>query len=209
MQVTVMKVGRRVSLAMSVGLAGIGPALAQTASPPATPAKESPKPATTAPAKPEEEHLKDATSLLGQDVHTPDGQRIGRIEDVLVDAAGHPRAVVVDFGGFMGIGSRKIAVAWDKMHFPPAGAKNQKITCDLTPDQIKAAPEYKEGKKPVTVTGGPPKSSPAPTAAPSPPSTAGAAAPTPPASSSAPPAPAPAAPPAPTPAPAASGSAKP
>ena len=191
MQVALKKIGRRVSLAMSVGLAGMGPALAQT--PPAAPAKESPKPATTAPAKPpasapakpEEEHLKDATSLLGQDVHTPDGQRIGRIEDVLVDAAGHPRAVVVDFGGFMGIGSRKVAVAWDKMHFPPAGAKNQKITCDLTPDQIKAAPEYKEGKKPVTVTGGPPKPSPAPTAAPSPPSPAGAAAPAPSASGSA------------------------
>jgi hypothetical protein len=205
-----MRIGRRLGLAMSFGMVGIAPAWAQT-TPPAAPPTGSAKPAAapakppaTAPAKPEEEHLKDATSLLGQDVHTPDGQRIGRIEDVLVDAAGHPRAVVVDFGGFMGIGSRKVAVAWDKMHFPPEGKKDQKITCDLTPDQIKAAPEYKEGKKPVTVTGGPSKPPSAP-AAPAPPS-AGAAAPSPAPSSAAP---APAAPAAPAPAPSESGSAKP
>lgn len=107
------------------------------------------------PAPVPEAGLKAATALLGQDVYTPDNQHIGRIIDVLVDAKGKPRAVVVDFGGFMGIGSRKVAVAWDKMHFPKEDGKNQKITCDLTPHQIAAAPEYQEGKAPVPVTGAP------------------------------------------------------
>ena len=39
-----------------------------------------------------------------------DGKEIGRIVDVVVDPAGQPRAIVVDVGGFMGVGSRRVAV---------------------------------------------------------------------------------------------------
>lgn len=139
---------------------GAGPA------PSAAPAETGGKAAApaTKPAQVPEAKLKEATALLGQDVYTPDNQRIGRIIDVLVDAKGKPRAVVVDFGGFMGIGSRKVAVAWDKMHFPKDDGKDQRITTDLTPKQIAAAPAYQEGKAPVPVTGAPARTtaSPAP-----------------------------------------------
>ena len=46
---------------------------------------------------------------------------MGRIVDVLVDGQGMARAAIIDFGGFLGVGSRKIAVAWQALHFvPPA-----------------------------------------------------------------------------------------
>lgn len=93
----------------------------------------------------------EAASILGRVVHGPTGQDIGRVIDVLVDRAGHPRAAVIDFGGFMGVGSRKVAVAWHLLRFAPT-EKNKVITLKLTPDQIKAAPEYKPGKNPVVVT---------------------------------------------------------
>jgi hypothetical protein len=50
----------------------------------------------------------------------------------------------------MGVGSRKIAVQWSALHFSPGDAKHP-ITLDLTPDQIKAAPEYKDVAKPAPV----------------------------------------------------------
>ena len=61
-----------------------------------------------------------------------------------------PQAAVIDFGGFMGVGSRKIAVEWSALHFAPGDAKHP-ITLDLTQDQIKAAPEYKDVAKPAPV----------------------------------------------------------
>ena len=93
----------------------------------------------------------EAAGVLGAEVVTAKGEEIGRIVDVIVDQAGHPRAAVIDFGGFMGIGNRKIAVDWKSLHFvadKPGGA----VLCDLTPDQIKATPEYHEtSDKPASV----------------------------------------------------------
>ncbi len=89
-------------------------------------------------------------AVLGHDVTTPDGKTIGRLIDVLVNAAGKPEAAVIDFGGFMGVGARKIAVHWSTLHFAP-GNEKQAITLDLTLDEIKAAPEYKDTGKPVPV----------------------------------------------------------
>ncbi len=72
--------------------------------------------------------------------------------DVIVDHGGRVRAAVIDFGGFLGVGSRKIAVDWSALHFPPPGQPNTKISLDLARDQVKAAPEYQEGK-PIVVLG--------------------------------------------------------
>jgi hypothetical protein len=61
------------------------------------------------------------------------------------------RAAIIDFGGFLGVGSRKVVVDWGALHFARA-ADREHITLDLTRDQIKAAPEYKDGK-PIVVLG--------------------------------------------------------
>jgi hypothetical protein len=91
-----------------------------------------------------------ALAILGQKVADPDGEDIGRLVDVLVGDQGQPQAAVIDFGGFMGVGNRKIAVEWSALHFAPSDAKHP-ITLDLTQDQIKAAPEYKDVTKPAPV----------------------------------------------------------
>jgi len=54
----------------------------------------------------------EATSILGKSVKGAAGEDMGRVVDILVDADGQPRAAVIDFGGFLGVGSRKIAVDW-------------------------------------------------------------------------------------------------
>ena len=91
-----------------------------------------------------------ALSVLGENVENPEGKPIGHLVDVLVGSDGTPRAAVIDFGGFMGVGSRKIAVQWGTLHFAPGDAKHA-ITLDLTPDQIKAAPEYRNPAKSAPV----------------------------------------------------------
>ena len=90
--------------------------------------------------------------VLGRDVRSATDENMGRIVDVLVDREGQVRAAIIDFGGFLGVGSRKIAVDWNALHFPQPGKPGERITLDLTRDQVKTAPEYKEGK-PVVVLG--------------------------------------------------------
>ena len=79
---------------------------------------------------------------------------------MLVDDQGNPRAAVIDFGGFMGVGNRRIAVAWRAMHFQPSAEQGQ-ILLEMTADQIKAIPDYRRptspAAPPVTVAVPPPK----------------------------------------------------
>jgi hypothetical protein len=89
-------------------------------------------------------------AVLGQPVFGPLGAVMGRLVDVLVDNEGMPQAAVIDFGGFLGVGSRKIAVHWSTLHFNPGDSKYP-IVLDLMPAQIKAAPSYKGESKPAPV----------------------------------------------------------
>jgi hypothetical protein len=92
----------------------------------------------------------DVEGILGREVLSAANENMGRVADVIVDRSGQVRAAIIDFGGFLGVGSRKIAVDWDALHFPQQpGAR---VTLELTRDQVKAAPEYQEGK-PVVVLG--------------------------------------------------------
>jgi hypothetical protein len=89
-------------------------------------------------------------AILGQPVIGPLGTEVGRLVDVLVGQNGQPQAAVIDFGGFMGVGSRKIAVHWNTLHFNPGDPKYP-IVLDLLPEQIKAAPAYQGESKPAPV----------------------------------------------------------
>ena len=90
--------------------------------------------------------------MLGREVRSSADENMGRIVDVIVDRTGHVRAAIIDFGGFLGVGSRKIAVDWNALRFHPDSAKRDVITLELTRDQVKEAPEYKD-KQPVVVLG--------------------------------------------------------
>ena len=95
---------------------------------------------------------KEAHGVLGRHVRSPANEDMGHIVDVIVDRAGGVRAAVIDFGGFLGVGSRKIVVDWNALHFGRIAEKADSITLELTKDQVTAAPEYKEDQ-PIVVLG--------------------------------------------------------
>ena len=69
---------------------------------------------------------------------------------MLVDRSGQVRAAIIDFGGFLGVGSRKIAVDWAALHFKP-GKPDTMIALELNRDQVNAAPAYEDGKAVVVL----------------------------------------------------------
>jgi hypothetical protein len=95
---------------------------------------------------------KEAHGVLGRDVRSTVDEDMGHIVDVVVDRAGIVRAAVIDFGGFLGVGSRKIVVDWNALRFGRVADKSDNITLELTKDQVTAAPEYKEDA-PIVVLG--------------------------------------------------------
>ncbi len=107
-----------------------------------------------------------AESLLGQPVLDAKRQTIGHVVDVLIDTGGNPHAAVIEFAGFLGVGDRKVAVAWKALHF---GLEDDRIVISVALDvaALRAMPEYDTSAKSVPVAApahaapGPAKSPPA------------------------------------------------
>ena len=132
-----------------------------------------PPPAATPSAKPPPASLEtlaaaDARIILGKKVSGAAGEDMGLVVDVLFDANKEPRAVVIDFGGFLGVGTRKIAVAWRLLQFYAPDSKTP-LKLDLSRADVQSAPEYKPDDRPISVIAGPGRVAPAATpAAPTP-----------------------------------------
>lgn len=97
-------------------------AIAQTSSP--SPTAPSPPAATPAPAtetmKAPENNLAGkgkwrVTKLIGVDVYGPDNKKVGDITEVLFDKTGKIEMVTVGVGGFLGIGSKDVAIPFDQV----------------------------------------------------------------------------------------------
>lgn len=160
--------GRRWLILTGFLLSLVAAPASRAASEPQSTAPATPAPAAPAPAAPKEPAPpasvtviapKEAHGVLGRDVRSPADEDMGHIVDVLVDRTGTVRAAVIDFGGFLGVGSRKIVVDWNALHFGHVNEKGDSITLELTKAQVAAAPEYKEGT-PIVVLGAAGKLSP-------------------------------------------------
>ena len=90
------------------------PAYAQTAQPPDRAA-----PAATAGSH-EKMALKGnwrASKLMGLDVYNEANEKLGDINELILDKNGKVNAVVIGVGGFLGMGEHDIAVSMDKLKF--------------------------------------------------------------------------------------------
>jgi hypothetical protein len=97
-------------------------------------------------------------SILGKEVRGPAGEVMGRVVDLLLDGDAQPRSVVIDFGGFLGVGSRRIAIDWRLLRFEPTNL-TAPLQLGLGKAEIQAAPEYKDTAKPPMMVGPPPERS--------------------------------------------------
>jgi PRC-barrel domain len=96
----------------------------------------------------------ETTSVLGKNVIGPNGEKLGLITDVVVDRDGRPRAAIIDFGGFLGVGSRKVAIDWNLLTFATE-KRDRSVVLALDRREIQAAPEYKADAESTEMVGPP------------------------------------------------------
>jgi sporulation protein YlmC with PRC-barrel domain len=89
-------------------------------------------------------------SILGKRVQGAHGEDLGRVVDVLADASGRVRIAIVDFGGFLGVGDRRIAVDWPLLRFNP-DEHDPSLLLSVTREKLKETPEYKDNPRPQTL----------------------------------------------------------
>lgn len=125
---------RHVALTAIGGVMLAAAAVAQTTSPSTPPSPQPSAPATTAPAttapaapapaaqdaKAPENNLAGqgkwrASKLMGVDIYGPDNKKVGDVTEVVFDKTGKVELVTVGVGGFLGIGSKDVAIPFDQV----------------------------------------------------------------------------------------------
>jgi len=84
-----------------------------------------------------------ADDLIGKDVVNAQGDKIGSVDDIVIDAK-NDQAVyaVISAGGFLGIGDKKVIVPFDQL---AAGQDQAVLQTTATVDQLKSYPQWQEG----------------------------------------------------------------
>ncbi|WP_406735600.1 PRC-barrel domain-containing protein [Thioclava sp. GXIMD4215] len=82
-----------------------------------------------------------AQDLNGQPVYGPNDETIGKVSDVVTDAGQGVTKVIVNVGGFLGLGAKSVALTPDQMEVTK-GEKGLSIHVAATQDELEQMPEY-------------------------------------------------------------------
>lgn len=85
-----------------------------------------------------------ADNLIGTTVYGANDENVGEISDVVLSQDGKVDAVIVDVGGFLGIGEKSIAVGFDHLAFLADEDGDKYLYTAFTKEQLEAQPEYDE-----------------------------------------------------------------
>lgn len=83
--------------------------------------------------------------LMGNDVLSTveDDESIGTIEDLLLTEEGEIKAVIVSVGGFLGMGDKNVAIAWDSLELTQEDDEYV-IAVNASQDALENAGEFEE-----------------------------------------------------------------
>lgn len=90
----------------------------------------------------DESQMVDAFNLSVDDVddmeiYSANGDEIGDVEEVLMDADGKMVALVAEVGGFLGIGEREVMLRFDQVE-----QRGDDLVVDMTEEQVEQLPEW-------------------------------------------------------------------
>jgi sporulation protein YlmC with PRC-barrel domain len=80
-----------------------------------------------------------ASKLIGSDVYNDQDQKIGSIDDLIVADDDRITTVIIQVGGFLGIGGKLVAVPYDKLQ---PGQNNHLTIPGATKDALNAMPGF-------------------------------------------------------------------
>lgn len=81
-----------------------------------------------------------ATGITGTPVCNPDGEKLGKIEDlVLTRAEGRAAYAILSFGGFLGMGERHYPLPWSMLSYD---RERGAYIVSLTREDLDNAPSY-------------------------------------------------------------------
>ncbi|WP_185983491.1 PRC-barrel domain-containing protein [Aureimonas mangrovi] len=80
-----------------------------------------------------------AEDLDGEDVYGANNEEIGEVEDIVLAADGTVAAIVIEVGGFLGIGEKDVLVDWNAVEIVTEGDDVRVMAPTLTREMLEEA----------------------------------------------------------------------
>ena len=91
--------------------------------------------------------------IVGKTVVSAEGEEIGEVQEIVQDPATSEKFAVVDVGGFLGVGQKSVAIAFDELQVSQSG--QDQLESDLTRQTLETETEYTPGEyEPVDQSSG-------------------------------------------------------
>ncbi len=94
-----------------------------------------------------------ASNIIGASVMDSANASIGKIDDLVLSGQGQVTNYVVDVGGFLGIGSKRVALTPQDVTITADGNGNLQAKTQLTKDALNARPDYTKPEVPTANNG--------------------------------------------------------
>ena len=81
--------------------------------------------------------------MIGKNVVAYDGQKVGTVDDVIMNRNNRPSQLVVSSGGVMGIGAHNVALDMNSVRYSPQ--QDAIVATQLTKEQFANLPAFQYG----------------------------------------------------------------
>ena len=94
-----------------------------------------------------------ANTIIGMAVEDVSGQKVGKVNDLVIGPSGTITGAVIGVGGFIGIGEKNVAVSFDRLKPKTAKGEEKVMALSVTKQQLENAPDYVDTEgKPIGLT---------------------------------------------------------
>ncbi len=84
-----------------------------------------------------------ASDLIGQSVYNRANERVGEVNELVLDRDGKVAAAIIGVGGFLGIGERNVAVNFSSMQTMTDANNAMRVVLDIDRNRLRDAPEFR------------------------------------------------------------------
>ena len=85
-------------------------------------------------------HVLSASTMIGDPVHNSADEKLGHIEELMIDVEfGRVAYAVLSFGGFLGMGEKLFAIPWPALRLD---AEGKRFLLDIDQETLKEAPGF-------------------------------------------------------------------
>jgi sporulation protein YlmC with PRC-barrel domain len=81
--------------------------------------------------------------IVGSDVKTPEGEELGRIHDFVIDSNGRVAFMILAYGGFMGMGEKRVAIPFGAFTYDRIG---RHLVLDVSREKLESAPSFERSE---------------------------------------------------------------